>query len=375
MREWATFQNATATAVEKSIEFAGRTWKPNRKLAYVTASFCHSLPLFNSKRRAFSAATLANSFQSAVMQMFDFEHRLEFYGAESDEICGAIAAAEYPDKDKALEMQAAGEAVPMKILFAIWRKAAGVEQALEEMASDKSPWRVSMECEFPWASCALWDGKEYHPWAELSADERSLVKPNTVEKLNGKPAVLVMGGEDSSVLFTGGALTKWPADKSADIESFAASDSQLWRPNYAFNTGWKSREDWMDAVASHKPASERSSIVIGKTVADNTGHCHEIASDFSVLPGDGDASHSHMMRLMSYDPNTGGLDGLCSTYSSYKDGSYQEHAHKFSLRMTPKVADQSGIESMLPTMPGQTSSIAIPRIDFAKLSKEIKSRK
>jgi len=332
MKEWGVYQQANATVVEKSIEFADRVWKPNRKLAYVVASLCHPLPVLNSKKRGFTAATLANSFSSAVMQMFDFEHALEFYGAEKDAICGAIAAAEFPKKKDAIERAEAGEKVPMKILFALWRKAAGVEDALEEMASEENPWQVSMECEWPTADSALWDGKTFHEWNECSSEMKEIVKPHTVEKWNGKDMALIMGGKDGTVLFTGGALTKWPADKNADVTQVAASAAAD-RSSKLITFGWRSQDDWRQAVASDrtvKPVTDaKASIIIGKTQPAEDGHTHDITMNLQILPANG---HMHWFTPVNFDPAKGVLEGLTSSGGYYNDASrWVEHVHLVEL--------------------------------------------
>lgn len=331
MKEWGSFEQAEAMVVDKSIEFAGRIFKPNRKLAYVKASLCHPLPVLNLKKRGFTAATLANSFGSAVMQMFDFEHALEFYGAEKDMICGAIAAAEFPSKKKAMELADAGEKVPMEILFALWRKAAGVEEALEEMATKKNPWRTSMECEWPSDTSAMWDGSKFINWDECSSEMKACIKPNTVEKFGGKQLALIMGGEDGEVLFTGGALTKWPADKDADLAQVAASNQpERVKGSVMVQFGWKSADDWRQAVASNKAVikSETAALIIGKTSPGEDGHTHDITRHLQVMPTKG---HSHYFNPVDFNPETGSLEGITSNCGSWSGGNYMEHNHQVIL--------------------------------------------
>ncbi len=340
IKEWGNFEESIASVVEKQVEFAGKVWKPNRKLAYVVASLCHPLPVTNSKDRSFTAATLANSAGSAHMQMCDFEHRLEYYGAEQDEIVGAIAAVEFPEKEKAIELASAGEKVPMKVLMAIWRKAAGVESALEDIGSKSNPWRTSMECEFDINESALHDGKTFYKFSTASDEMKDLVKKNSVDKWNGKKMSLAMGGEDGHVLFTGGALTRWPADKGAIVHEMAASDPKLF-----INTGWKNQSDWMEAVSTHRSVQEKSGISIGQTAPAEDGHTHEIAYDLSILTNQ---NHSHYLRLISFDPKSGILEGITSAISLYdsKLGTWTEHFHK--IRIGPVSADASASMSVVP---------------------------
>ena len=248
-REWGTFENSKASLVEDYIEFAKVRWEPNRKLAYVKAELCHSMPLFNSKRRGFTPQTLANSYKSIVNQLIDFEHRLKFYGAASDKICGAIAAVEIPEKIESFIAE--NKPVPMSILFALFRKADGVEEALEEMAGEVNPWKTSMECEYSPDHCALWDGEKATAWTEAPMEMKECVKQDTVDDYASKPLYLLMGGMNGEVLFTGGALTKWPADKTAKVIQVAANESGMER-KLVVNVGWKNNEDRQEAASSYR---------------------------------------------------------------------------------------------------------------------------
>lgn len=260
-REWGTFVNSNASLVNESIEFAGKKYTPNRKLAYIKAELCHSIPLFNSKRRGFTPQTLANSYKSVVNQLIDFEHRLKFYGATTDKICGAIAAVEFPEKVESFITE--NKPVPMSILFALFRKAEGVEEALEEMAEEVNPWKTSMECEYSPDNCALWDGEKATAWTEAPIEMRECVKQDTVDDYASKPLYLLMGGMSGEVLFTGGALTKWPADKAAKVIQVAANESGMER-KLVVNAGWKSKEDWQEAASNYK--EDKGSEPVKKSV-------------------------------------------------------------------------------------------------------------
>ncbi|OHB80538.1 MAG: hypothetical protein A2W31_06790 [Planctomycetes bacterium RBG_16_64_10] len=248
------FANCRASVVEKSVGFAGKIWKPSRKLAFVVAEFCHSLPFSNSKGRCFTAATLANSAPTAVLHGFNFNHMLEFYEASRDQYCGAIAAVECAAKADAIALEKAGKSAAMRVLFAMWRKAAGVEEALEEIASESGKtasdaaapkWKTSMECEWPMIESALYDGTNFTSWADASEEMRACVTPDEVKDFKGTKLLLAMGGMDGMVNFTGGGLTKYPADTNAGIEQVAASDKR--KIVVAF--GWP---EYSQAVASAK---------------------------------------------------------------------------------------------------------------------------
>lgn len=244
-REWGFWANCEASVVEKSIKFAGKVWKTTKQLSYVVASFCHSLPSINSKGRCFTAATLANSAHTAVMQLMDVEHELEFYGSAKDKICGAIAAVEFPSKEDAIAQESGAKPVAVRILFALWNKTADVQEALQELASPATAkdWGVSMECEWPMDKSAFFDGENFYEWATAPDDMKACVKPGSVDDYNGKPFYLVMGGRDGLVYFTGGGLTRNPADVNARPEQMVASAKR----KTLVTVGWDS---WAQAVAA-----------------------------------------------------------------------------------------------------------------------------
>lgn len=328
--EWAHFETAKASELKDSVEFNGRTYAPDAFKAFVICEMAHSIPAVNSKRRAFTPATMANSFATAQFQLQNFQHRMERYGHDQDRICGAIVDVEFPAKKSAIATAEKGEPVPMKALIAVWRNAKGVTEMLLDMATGKADWKVSMECAFIWDDAALWDGEKFYPWSECGDDMKALVKPHTVEDWDGKKMALVMGGEDGYVIFNGNAFTEFPADKDAKISQFAASKEPQ---GLLLNAGWRSTEDYMQAVAQAavRERTEQAALIIGATQAGGEdGHTHEIASNLAVLPaGDG---HSHYLQVIAFDPEKGVLEGL--TTGGYWDRDrerYVEHAHKVVL--------------------------------------------
>lgn len=237
------FDKCTASVVQKSVKFAGQVWRPTRMLAYVVTELCHSLPVLSVKRRGFTAATLANSFPTLQNNLVNFEHRLKYYGAKEDKICGAIAAVEFPSKEDAIAAEAKGESVSLKALIALSRKIENVDEVLHEIASANNPWRTSMECEGNLEDyCIFSDGKYY----ELKGFPDAImekVKANTIDDIDGKPAYMLLGGKDGNVIFSGTALTEYPADKQSKITSVVASRKLI------LNCGWHSQEDWQEAAS------------------------------------------------------------------------------------------------------------------------------
>lgn len=357
-REWGTFAQATASVVERKIEFGGQTYEPDRGKAFVEAILCHSLPTLNSARRGWTAATLANSVHTASQQLVDFSHRLKFYenmyGSTNDRICGTIVGAEFPEKKVAMELAAEGKSVPVRVLLAVFRKAEDIEDTLAEIAGESNPWRLSIECEYRVSECALWDGEKFYPWIELSEEQRKLVLPNTVDAMDGKEMGLICGGEDGHVLITGCALTRRPRDKGAEIQQMAAGE--IPQGAIFINAGWKSTDDYMKARGHgdlletgqatgggtvKKPAKGSivkaalaAELTIGRTSPAEDGHVHDILRDLTVMPA---AEHSHCAIVKDVDLAEGTVKGATNSYyqSIYNaGGSYvgsTEHSHTFAL--------------------------------------------
>ena len=369
MRETSAWADATAEVVTEKIRFNGRDYEPDMHRAYIVTEVCHSLPSVNLKKRAFSVQTLLNSYASMRHQLGDFGHRLVYYGAERDEIGGAVVDVEFPSKKDALAAAAKGEAVPVRLLAVVWKKAEGVADMLTEIAKNEVKWCTSMECAYNLAASALWDGEKYLPWPELSEEMQSLVEAGTVRAMDGKEYALAMGGEDGEVKFGGFGFTPIPADPDADILEAAAS--------VEINAGWKSAHDWQQAVAEAGPkepdAQGKGSILIGRT-QDAEGHSHEIAMNLDVLP---ELGHLHYLRVVSFDPSSGVLEGVTSAHYEYNrvDDVSREHVHLVSLGggaassvagLIPDGAEDVEMEKWLKVLTDVAAALRVKDPDAAK---------
>lgn len=328
IREWGVYAQATAElAGKKTFKFAGLEFTPDSHKIFIVTEVCHSLPLTNSRDRCFTAKTLANSYESFAYQLADFEHRLKFYGHEKDAICGACVAVEPISKKDAVKRAEKGEAVPVKILAAVWRKAERVEKFIADLADDPDLWKTSMECGHWMNESALYDGEKFIPYKEWTDEMAAAIEVGRVKEVGGKKLYLAMGGEDGTVEFGGFGFTKYPADRKAKITD-AVADSN---PSIEIVAGWRSREDWIEAAASIvPPAQESSALVIGSTAPDEgDGHAHEITANLDILPA---AGHSHWFKPVAFDPESGVLEGYTNNvYRRAGENTYLEHAHKVRL--------------------------------------------
>ena len=217
--------------VDEAVEFCGKQYVPDQAKAYVIATMVTSLPVFTKTRRAWTAATIANSAPSAEDQLLDREHMLKFYaelrsGSNRDDVIGHIVAWDFPSKKKAIELAAGGEGVPFKVLLCLYRKVEGVEEMLPKIA--RGVFFLSQECEYDREEAAFYDtvDKKFYRYGDCSAEMKAILKSNTVEDWNGHPMLFCPGGEDGVVIFSGCAMTRWPLDATAKTESLAASEEK-----------------------------------------------------------------------------------------------------------------------------------------------------
>jgi len=259
MKTFITYESAICTEIEHKIEFGGKVYRPDRAKAMFDAVICHSLPKGNANDRGFSAATLANSYRSAELQLCDFDHRLDFYGNTDDgedRVCGTIAAIEYPDREKAIKAAAAGDPVPLRALLVAFRKAKGVEKMIADIASKKWNWRTSIEVEYAVDEAALFDtvDKKFYAWDECDEEMKALVKPAAVEDYKGHKMLFCPGGKDGNFVVSGCAFTRWPADKDATLQQMAACEKPT--KIILLSAGWRNGSDYRQAIATAAAAAK-----------------------------------------------------------------------------------------------------------------------
>jgi hypothetical protein len=236
----------TCSVVDKAVEFCGKRYIPDQAKAYVIATMLTSLPVYTKTRRAWTAATIANSACSAQNQLIDREHNLKFYaalrGATKDDVVGSIVDYDFPGKKEAIELAADGKGVPFQILLVLFRKVEGVEKMVSDIPT--GTWKLSQECEFDREESAFYDvdDKKFYKYAECSDEMKTILTRNTVQSWNGHQMLFCPGGEDGVVLFSGCAMTRWPLDVTAKTESLAASEEPSDRRSIAGFTNAKEKE-------------------------------------------------------------------------------------------------------------------------------------
>ena len=316
-REVLDFAIANASVVEESIEFAGQTYKPTRTLGYVACTMFSTFPNANKKGRAITAATTANSFESAQWNLVDLEHWLTAHSKHihQDRILGFIMGVEFPEKAKAVALAAKGESVPLKGLLCLYKKAKGVPEILEQIKEDSTEWKTSFEFMRDPAGDAFWNAGKFTPRSDAPEEMQVCVKADCVEDYKGNPLTLILAGEDGEGYFTGHALTRTPADPTATLHSFVANmdgERQL------FPLCWESE------AASIKEEVANGPFVIGYT-GEADDHTHPILQNLDIL---GARNHSHGCNAIDVDLQEGVIQGTTTT-EYFGDKSHQ---HVIALR-------------------------------------------
>jgi len=344
------------------IEFAGRTFAPDRGKAFVKAKLMHTLPTVNSNDRAVTAATMANSFQSAEFQLVDFEHQLRVFAPEKifrDKIVGSIAGIQFPTREEAVALETASTPVPLEVLYVVWRNAEDVSDFLVDISSDKNSWKSSFEIARDTTTDALFfiDDGSFVPITEAAAGMVTCVEKYKVNAFEGREMALVLGGEDGNVVFTGAGLTRNPADMDATIEGVTASD-RTWRLEAAsisppedkhkmFVMGWQKEEAAGDTgkttiqrkVAEREAAADTIGVV-GQT-SEDAGHKHDIYANMTTSVVN---KHHHWVGDIYIDMAAKKVMGNTGVHYEVVEGEEEErHDHdiEISFAETSQTANQS----------------------------------
>jgi len=338
--EMMSFSIAGISIVEEEIEFNGKTYKPTDFLGYVKYTLCHSLPAANLKQRALTAATMANSFKTAISNLANIEHWLKKHHPliPRDRIVGHIVDVDFPDKETAMKAEAEGNPVPLYGLSCVYKNAEGVEKMLLEMATKKDMWGVSFELSRDISMDAfLWNG-EFIRRFDAPEEMEDCVSGDGVDDYQGSSLVLVLGGEDGNVDFTGHAMTKNPADPDANVEMVTASSNSGesvrllgYGREVASIKGAMDKERDMKKGKKKPVHDEAGELVIGRTEPAEDGHAHEILSDLTIRIAQ---NHGHYPEIKLVDLADFSIKGVTSRYYWYDDAAQgpTEHEHIIELK-------------------------------------------
>ena len=250
-----------------TIELAGQKFAPDESKAYARFTLARAWPAITAYGTNLHPGTVANSYQSMLHQVVDYDHRIRAYdpkkndGTKEDEsrvardhIIGAVVAVDFPrtphggwklgnNRDQAPAID--GVAV-------IHKQAERVPGILGEHLGGRHKWTVSLEMEhkileggFVVGNRAKATKKQEAFMAdqtppELSADgfgyvtvesapdellsTYSMQKRRIVNTWQGLPVSFMQGGLNGSVHFMGVGIVRYGAEREAEIQQILASD-------------------------------------------------------------------------------------------------------------------------------------------------------
>lgn len=306
--------------------FPGVKLTEGDSVVYFPLKMCHSLPTVNKRGRCFTAKTLANSFASSVDSLVNREHLvvandgLVAPGA-GDQIIGHIKAATFGNTgfDIASVGNSPKEPTPLFALAALYLRAKGVPQMVNEYISGKQKWQTSMECGHSWSEACLLHRGAFIPIAEAPGLMLEGISAGGIRQYDGADVAAVLGGQDGHVDFWGLAFTTAPADEGAELLSVVgglsrdlASKEIFHIPLHAFSLQGKSASLEVASKVVDKKIIELASItIIGETEASDPDHKHMILSDLTIMPTD----HDHWLDSKNLSRGTQPtLTGVTSVY-------------------------------------------------------------
>jgi hypothetical protein len=343
----------------------------SENIFYFPFKLCHSFPQVNKRGRTFSPNVLANSFASLTDQLIDYEHCLESNGLGADRIIGHVKAAQFtlPKKYKSDEIASIASPLAVTGLAAMFLRATGVKEALEDHINGNASWDMSMECGHSWKDAVFSYQDEFIPVKDAEIAMRNCITPDAVKPYKGKKLSVFLGGMDGEVDFWGVGFTRTPADNLATSDilyfiggqnkevSSSKSKKSFFMPLRRF-----SNIDLEVASSSvDKKITELASIsIIGETDPDaSDGHTHYILSDLSILPADSSVFGSHMHYSRGFhvsrgsNPSVTGVTDSCNSPSVYNEngecinrGTNKVHVHTVNIKLKGKYKSDTTLDDV-----------------------------
>lgn len=249
---------------DNGMEFTSKgqrhTFKPDLTRGYLKFEMAHAFPNRLAYGTAIHPAVVARSADSLLHQNLNYEHQLADHfkddpdrkGKVNDRLLGAVLAVHFPQGSN-FQVGASPEDAPFISAVASYAKhAQGMNRIIGDHATGRHKWTVSMEVKYPFSETGFAvarNGREplkefsdstpsdmsaagYDYVSTLEAPEDLLAtfsqkKNRIVKDYKGRKATLLMGGIDGDVHFAGVGLVKYGAEKTAAIQTLAASASPL----------------------------------------------------------------------------------------------------------------------------------------------------
>jgi hypothetical protein len=220
--------------------------------AFVEFYISHSFPVVTTDGTAIHPQVVANSFRSMRWKVFNLAHLMRSYNpAENprDRILGTVIGVEFPESDGPWKVQSNVSAAPgIRAVACMHRAAEQVEQILAGYFDGRMPWTVSMENHFyiddsgflvrdtlstrlsTWREKTPPDLSElgwvYVPAVEAPEDLMACLdakESKIIDKWLGQEVVLLIGGLNGPVQYSGVGLTPLGKEPTAEVSKMLAS--------------------------------------------------------------------------------------------------------------------------------------------------------
>ena len=234
---WEQDAAATGDSMLNSLGF-----KPDDTKAYMQFRIQHAMPVvagptMKGNYLAYHPAVIARSHKRLIHQQLNLEHRIKRYdpkGITRDRIVGAIVGVQFPPMPMGgWNIAQEAEAAPhIQAVAVIFKQAEGVPRVLGDHQSNKEPWNNSIEVTYPLDECGVFipSTREVIPTlAELPAKMKGVLArdPKTkhlvVGKYRGEQLAMAPGGINGTIHYQGVGMTRFPAEREAEIEQVLAS--------------------------------------------------------------------------------------------------------------------------------------------------------
>ena len=233
---------------EEVLLCAGREFRADPATAYIEAKCAQGLPVVTAYGMAMLPRVIARSAPSWEGKMVNVGHLVKSYdpkGINRDRIVGHVAAHEFPPEPEGgwVIPESRNEAPGCRLILAIHKAAEMVPGLFGKAQAGREPWTVSMEVRYrlnegAWAwkrryagerlapnSVDVGGGWDALPWDQCPPDLRdcySDADSAVTKKWRGRDVVLLLGGLDGTVFFSGIALVNYGAEPGAEIKRLLA---------------------------------------------------------------------------------------------------------------------------------------------------------
>lgn len=238
-----------------AIDFKGIKYIPDAGKGFMKFTMAHGFPVTTAYGLAMMPQVIANSYKSLLYQAVNYEHKVVSFDKANIPtdwfLGGAVVDVDFPNQPSGgWTMSDSRENSPGITAVASFSKSArGIDRILGQHLNGRHKYSVSMEVVYPLIDCCfivelngkkptvnkdtpdfiLKNGWELIPVTEAPDDllECFSIKKNKIlSNWNGRKTIMLMGGLDKPVIFTGVAIVMAGAEKEAKILQMAASMDQ-----------------------------------------------------------------------------------------------------------------------------------------------------